>query len=173
MGTGTLSIDLGAIAANWRALDARAPGRTGAVVKADAYGLGVDRVAPVLAAAGARCFFVAQAEEGAALRTALGPGPEIHVFAGHMPGDAPYLRDHALIPLLNSAGQAARHRDALPEHPFGVQLDTGMNRLGMEPDEWASLRDDLAGARLVMSHLACADDPADPKNADQLAQFRA
>ncbi len=86
-----LTIDLAAVAANWQALDAlSAPAvETGAVVKADAYGLGAARVGPALAAAGARSFFVALAEEGAALREALGPGPAIHVFAGLMPGDAP------------------------------------------------------------------------------------
>ena len=82
-----LTIDLDAVAANWRALDAlSAPTvETAAVVKADAYGLGAAPVAPALAAAGARTFFVALAEEGVALREALGPGPAIHVFAGLMP----------------------------------------------------------------------------------------
>ena len=89
-----LVIDLDAVTANWRALDAlSAPTvETGAVVKADAYGLGAARVAPALAAAGARSFFVATAEEGAALRQALGPGPGIVVFAGLMPGDAELFR---------------------------------------------------------------------------------
>ena len=99
-----LTIDLGAVAANWRALDALSAAHveTAAVVKADAYGLGAARVAPALAAAGATSFFVAIAEEGAALREALGPGPAIHVFAGLMPGDAPLFRDFDLVPCLNS-----------------------------------------------------------------------
>ncbi len=77
MSTGTLTIDLDAIAANWRALDALSADRveTAATVKADAYGLGVGPVARALAQAGARTFFVAVAEEGAALREAVGPGP--------------------------------------------------------------------------------------------------
>jgi alanine racemase len=173
MADGLLTIDLGALVANWRALAARAPGaQPGAVVKADGYGLGADRVARALAAAGTRAFFVATANEGAALRRVLGDGPDILVFSGHMAGDADLLRHAALTPLLNSAEQVRRHRDALPGHPFGVQLDTGMNRLGMEPADWAALRDDLAAARLVMSHLACADDPGDPMNARQLDAFR-
>lgn len=85
MSTATLTIDLNAAAANWRALDAKTDCETAAVVKADAYGLGADKLARALARAGARSFFVAVAEEGAALRQALGPGPNICVFSGHMP----------------------------------------------------------------------------------------
>ncbi|MBM9594916.1 alanine racemase [Roseitranquillus sediminis] len=173
MGTGLLTIDLDAVAANWRALDRAAPGtETSAVVKADGYGLGIDRVAPVLAAAGARSFFVAFAEEGGALRRALGPEVAIYVFGGHMEGDAPALRDHALIPMLNSPEQVARHARDLPGHAYGVQLDSGMNRLGMEADEWASVRDQTRDAVLLSSHLACADEPDHPLNRTQLAAFR-
>lgn len=176
MGTATLTIDRAAIAANWRALDAASgpETETAAVVKADGYGLGAADVAQVLARAGARSFFVAVAEEGAVVRRALGAGPKISVFAGHMAGDTELLRDNDLIPLLNSGEQAARHRDSLPGHPFGVQLDTGMNRLGMEPNEWAYLRGWLLGEAptLVMSHLACADDPDHAQNTAQLRTFR-
>ncbi|PWE34413.1 alanine racemase [Maritimibacter sp. 55A14] len=172
-----LTIDLDALAANWRGLDAASAAtvETGAVVKADAYGLGLEKVAPVLADAGARSFFVALAEEGAALRRVLGPGPAIHVFSGHMDGDAAALAGSDLIPLLNSAEQAARHFAALPGHPFGVQLDSGMNRLGMEPGEFAALRDRIAeaGPRLLLSHLACADEPDYAMNAAQLQSFAA
>ena len=114
-----LTIDLAAIAANWRALDAlSAPAvETAAVVKADAYGLGVAPVAPALAAAGATSFFVAIAEEGVALRRALGPGPAIHVFAGLMPGDAPLFRAPDLIPCLNSAAQLVDAADTSPATP--------------------------------------------------------
>ncbi len=175
MGTGTLHIDLDALVCNWRALDAMSAAETGAVVKADGYGLGASRVAKALAAAGARRFFVAVAEEGAILRAALGPGPEINVFSGHMEGDTALLHAHALTPMLNSAAQAARHTALLPGHPYGVQLDTGMNRLGMEPADWAAGRAALEAGplSLVMSHLACADDPDHPQNAAQLAQFTA
>ena len=177
MGTATLTIDLEALAANWRALDAcSASGcETAAVVKADGYGLGVARVGRTLAEAGARRFFLAVAEEGAALRQALGEGPEICVFSGHMAGDTALIRDHGLVPMLNSIEQLTRHFEALPGHPFGVQLDSGMNRLGMEPAEWAAARDIALsqGPRLVMSHLACADDIDDAMNRRQLAEFRA
>jgi alanine racemase len=176
MGTGTLTIDLGAIAANWRALDAlsAADCQTAAVVKADAYGLGVGKVALALAEAGARRFFVAVAEEGAALREALGPGPEIYVLCGHMAGDAAVIGGLSLVPMLNSVEQLTRHLEALPGHPFGVQLDTGMNRLGIKAPEWSAVRDIVlaAGPMLLMSHLACADDPGHAMNAAQLSAFR-
>ncbi|MGR3541729.1 MAG: alanine racemase [Hasllibacter sp.] len=173
MATGTLHIDLAALRANWRAL-ARLSGDAdcGAVVKADGYGLGAAEVAGALAAEGARAFFVAVASEGAAIRAAVGDAP-IHVFSGHMAGDAPLLRDHGLIPLLNSPGQWRRHRDALPGHPFGVQLDTGMHRLGFQPEDWAALRGEMGGAAVVMSHLACADEPAHEANERELTAFRA
>ncbi len=173
MSTGHLTIDLSAIAANWQALDAKSSVETAAVVKADGYGLGAARVATALAQAGARQFFVAVAEEGAAVRQALGPGPAISVFSGHMEGDTDTLRDLALTPMLNSATQVKRHFDTLPGQPFGVQLDTGMNRLGMEWDDWATTAEQVmrAGPTLVMSHLACADEPDHPMNPYQLDVF--
>jgi alanine racemase len=175
MATATLSIDLEAIAANWRALDQlSAPGtQTGAVVKADGYGLGAVRVARALAKAGARRFFVAVAEEGAAIRQALGSGPQISVFSGHMPGDTEMIHDLDLTPMLNSIDQITRHFEALPGHAFGVQLDTGMNRLGMEPGEWEAVASFVLSAspELLMSHLACADEPDHAMNAAQLAEF--
>ena len=89
MGSATLTVDLGAVVENWRALDRLTERETAGVVKADAYGIGADRAGRALARAGARTFCVAIAEEGAALREALGPGPVIHVFSGHMPGGSP------------------------------------------------------------------------------------
>ncbi len=175
MSTATLTIDLDAIAANWRALD-RLSGegvQTGAVVKADAYGLGLPRVARTLAQAGARRFFVAYAEEGAVLRQTLGPGPQIAVLSGHMSGDTEMIHDLDLTPMLNSLEQITRHLEALPRHAFGVQLDTGMNRLGVELLEWQAVAPILidAGPALLMSHLACADEADHPLNLAQLDQF--
>jgi alanine racemase len=174
MAQAILRIDLDALRANWRALAGMSRAEAGAVVKADAYGLGMARVAPALAAEGARRFFVAIAEEGAALRRILGPGPEIAVFSGHMAGDTALIREAHLTPMINDADQLLRHLEALRHHPFGIQLDSGMNRLGMEPAEWAALRDiALAqGPALVMSHLACADEPGHPMNVQQLQAFR-
>ncbi len=174
MGTGLLTVDPTALAENWRALDRMTACETGAVVKADGYGLGAGVVARTLAQAGARRFFVAVAAEGAALRRVLGVGPEIFVFAGHMDGDAGVLRDAGLIPMLNSVEQLIRQVEALPRRPFGIQLDSGMNRLGMAAAEWAAIRDVALAERpvLVASHLACADEPANPMNAAQLETFR-
>ena len=175
MATATLTIDLNAVAANWRALD-RLTGpevQTSAVVKAGAYGLSVTRIARALAQAGARRFFVAYAEEGAAVRQALGQGPQIAVLSGHLPGDTEMIHDLDLTPMLNSLDQITRHLEALPGHPFGVQLDTGMNRLGVEMLEWEAVAPILidAGPQLLMSHLSCADDPDHPMNETQLRTF--
>ncbi|MCT4608151.1 MAG: alanine racemase [Pelagimonas sp.] len=175
MAQGKLTIDLQALCANWQDLQSMSQGETAAVVKADAYGLGADRVAPALAEAGARTFFVAAAEEGVEVRAVLGPGPNICVFSGHMPGDTDLIRDAQLTPMINSIDQMLMHVEALPGHAFGIQLDSGMNRLGMEEAEWSALRD-IALAQnpfLVMSHLACADDPDHPMNSYQLNTFRA
>jgi len=167
-----MSIDLSAIQANWKSLAERAPGaRAAAVVKADAYGLGAARVAPALYEAGAREFFVALAAEGRALRPLLGDDARIFVLSGHMEGQDLT----GLIPLLNSPEQFFRDRALRPRGAFGLQLDTGMNRLGLEPGEWAAIRSEAlaAGPSLLMSHLACADEPEHPANAEQLAAFRA
>ncbi|KFE34626.1 alanine racemase [Thioclava atlantica] len=175
MAQASLNIDLDAVVANWLALDARSgeATRTAAVVKADSYGLGAERVAPALYRAGARDFFVALAEEGARLRPHLGEEARIFVLGGHMAGDAALIRDAGLIPMLNSPEQVARHLEALPDATCGVQLDTGMNRLGMEAEDWEAaapmLRD--KGLALVMSHLACADEPEHEMNPRQLAEF--
>ncbi|HUS54310.1 MAG TPA: alanine racemase [Thermohalobaculum sp.] len=195
---GRLIIDLDAIVANWRALDAlTAPHvETAAVIKADAYGCGATQVGTALTKAGARTFFVALPDEGASLRENLGPDPKIYILAGY-PIPEPHshpsatqsplpvggrLREgalsarhfyatHTLRPILNSAVQAAAwFRDA-PEGPCAIQLDTGMNRLGMELAEFTSLGSLPASVRLIMSHLACADAPAHPQNPAQLAEF--
>ena len=173
-----LRIDLAAIVENWRLLAVRAaPGAVAGVVKANAYGLGADRVAPALQAAGCRHFFVAHLAEGVALRTALGPGPMIAVlngFASGADGDA------ALVPVLNSLGDVLSHaaagRGAGRARRALLHLDTGMARLGLDAGEQARLAADhslLAGLDIlyVMSHLACADEPDHPLNAEQAARF--
>ena len=176
MSTASLNIDLTALKHNWTRLDAKSAPQveTAAVVKANGYGLEAGKVSKALFDAGARRFFVAAAEEAVAVRKAIGPAPKICVFSGHMAGDTDLIRDLDLIPMLNSGEQVRRHFNALPMQKFGIQLDTGMNRLGMEAPEWDSLRADLLakGPDMVMSHLACADDPAHAMNAQQLAEFR-
>ena len=122
MSTGRLIIDLDAVVANWRALDAMTNCKTGAVVKANGYGLGAANVSKALFKEGVRQFFVAVAEEAVPIREELGPKPEICVFSGHMKGDTALIRDLGLTPMLNSVEQLTLHFEALPGHPFGIQL---------------------------------------------------
>lgn len=178
-GTAVLTIDLGAIVRNWQALAARAhPAICAAVVKADAYGLGAAAVAPALARAGCRHFFVAHLAEGVALRRLLGAGPEIQVLHGPPPGSETAFVAHDLVPVLNSLAQAEAWAAFARAHtaplPASVQIDTGMARLGVTPAEIEQLAACPGlDVRSVLSHLACADTPTHPANAAQLAAFRA
>src|SRR5215475_1732428 len=171
-----LTIDLEAVAENWRLLRREAaPAEAAASVKADAYGLGLDRVAPVLAAAGARTFFVATVREGAALRALL-PTAEIYVLSGAVPGAVEAMLRDRLKPCLCSLEQIATWRAAGHGRPAALHIDTGINRLGLAPDEVAHLAGDRALLRgldipLVMSHLACGDDRGHELNRRQLADF--
>lgn len=176
-----LRIDLGAVVGNWRSLKARmAGGDCAAVLKADAYGLGAARVGEALAAAGCRQFFVAHLDEAIALRPHLPAPATLRVLHGPMPGTEAEFVAHGIEPVLNSLGQfqawrALAHR-LDRELPAFVQVDTGMARLGLPPDEWRRLADDpraFDGVPLkgVMSHLACADEPGHPANAAQRAAF--
>ena len=164
------------LAANWEAMNALSADnvQTGAVVKAGGYGLDSEPIARALYHAGARQFFVAAAEEASPIRRELGDSVSINVFSGHMRGDTEMIHDLHLIPMLNSFNQLTRHLEALPGHPFGIQLDTGMNRLGMEPSEWEAVRATVVPLKphLLMSHLACANDPAHPMNRQQLDLFK-
>lgn len=174
MSTARLTINLQALASNWRALNAKTDVETGAVVKADAYGLGAGPVSATLAEEGVRKFFVAAAEEGAAVRKAVGPDPQIFVFSGFMEGDNGLHFADNLIPLINAPEQFKRLQQAMPSHPFGVQLDSGMNRLGLEPADWAALRSEMESQnpQVIISHLACSDEPDHPMNRQQLKTFR-
>src|SRR5690606_2428736 len=164
-----LIVDLEALAANFRTLEATGGVPVHPVVKADSYGLGAAACARRLMAEGARTFFVARAREGEALREALGPDATIYVLDGCMTGRAPRLRAANLRPVLNTAPQLAEWRSA-GGGPCGLQIDTGMNRLGFRPEE---APEPFAGLELVLSHLACADDPAEPMNARQRDAFAA
>jgi len=115
MATATATIDLNAIRQNWQKLQIMSTKDTAAVVKANAYGLGLKQVAKALYDEGARVFFVATAEEGAELRYSLGKKIEIYVFSGHMIGDTELIKNYKLIPLINSVEQLARHSKLLKE----------------------------------------------------------
>jgi len=183
--TTILTVDLDALAANYRLLQQRAaPAQCAAVVKADGYGLGVGPVGRTLHAAGCTRFFVAHLDEAATLRKALGGAAstaEIAVLNGLMPGQEKVFHDHNLMPVLNDLGQVAQWSEecrANGAHPSILHLDTGMCRLGLPPEEQRTLFDDpqrLDGLSLtcIMSHLACADTPDHPLNRQQQVDFAA
>ncbi|HUW73546.1 MAG TPA: alanine racemase [Methyloceanibacter sp.] len=178
--TAILTIDLDALAANYRELrDLAAPAECAAVVKADAYGLGMGHAAPALWRSGCKTFFVATLTEAEDLRALL-PEAVIYVFNGLLPGTADRFHTYALRPVLNSADEIkewAGYCAGVGERlPCAVHLDSGMNRLGLSPSEvdvtaqalelWSAM-----SLTLVMSHLACADDAAHAKNVAQRDLF--
>ena len=182
-GEARLVVDLDALAANLACVRREAgAAEVAPVVKADAYGLGLAPVARRLWAEGARRFFVARLSEGAALREALGSGraARIYVLDGCADGDAAELRGLDLTPVLNSVPQVrewtAHARATGRTLAAALHVDTGLNRLGLRPEEAFALADASDALRgldleLVMSHLACADQPDHPMNAAQAARF--
>lgn len=177
-----LTVDLDAIAENWRFLrDRTAHGNCAAVVKADGYGLGLAPVATALAAAGCDTFFVAHLDEGIALRQVL-KDARITVMNGLMPGQQAIYTEHDLWPSLNDLGQigawkafCAKQETALPAV---LHCDTGMSRTGLDRTEARVLSaepDRLQGIdlRFLMSHMACADTPDHPLNREQQRAFAA
>ncbi len=160
-----LRLDGAALVANWRWLRGRGGSAAcGAAVKADGYGLGVQEVVARLAAAGCRDFFVATWAEAAAL-TPLPAGCALSVLHGVRAEDMAAANTINARPVLNSAAQVARWREA-GGGPCDAMIDTGINRLGLAPAD-AGL---LAGldVRTLMSHLACADEDSS-RNAAQRA----
>ncbi|CAH2601054.1 Alanine racemase [Rhodovastum atsumiense] len=180
-GAAVLTIDLGAVQANWRSLRDRLHGAAcGAVLKADAYGLGAARIAQALAAAGCRHFVTAHLDEAIALRPHVPAAAEVFVLHGPPPGLAAEFLAHDLTPVLNSLSQieawTTLAREEARRLPAVLQVDTGMSRLGLSPAELVRLAEEpsrLEGVavRAVMSHLACAERPDHPMNAAQLARF--
>jgi len=178
-----LTVDLAALAENWRLLKRRANPAcdVGAVVKANAYGLGLEPVARTLSAAGCATFYVAHLDEGLALRGILGnTSARIVVMHGPNPGTERDFAANRLIPVLNTPGQIkswrgfAQTNDVLMESL--VHVDTGMNRLGLTAAEFAALMADPDGfvgltPLALMSHLACAEVPTHPLNAQQRERF--
>lgn len=176
-----LTVDLGAIARNWQSLQARLKDgvQCAAVLKTDAYGLGADKVGPALAKAGCRIFFVAYSFEGAALRRIL-PDADIYVLHGVLPGTEQDFVQYNLIPVISSLRQAeAFNLFAAGEHkrlPAALHIDTGMTRLALTEKNVAAYCvavPENIDVRLVISHLACADEVENPKNEDQLKRFDA
>jgi alanine racemase len=174
-----LTVDLGALVRNWQALDKVSAGAlTGAVVKADAYGTGLNAASKAFYSAGARFFFVATPDEALAVRAAL-PDAYIFVLDGLFPGAAPLYVGERLMPVINSLPMLEEwlvaclgRNEALPA---ALHFDTGMNRLGFRLSETAVVKtmcDEIGYApQMIMSHLACADQPMHEKNRTQLALF--
>ncbi len=175
-----LTIDLAALADNWRDMARRSgAARAAAVVKADAYGLGIEDVGQTLYHAGARDFFVAVPAEGATLR-AYAPEARIFVLSGVWPGAEALFFEHDLVPVIASQEQLAFWMAVVAEHgdhPCALQVDTGFNRLGLPLEDALALADDVSRPAslspvLVLSHLACGDDPSAPMNRRQLEAFQ-
>jgi alanine racemase len=184
-----LEVNLGAVVANWQRLRQQHQSHhVAAVVKANAYGLGVAPIATALAQAGCPYFFVATLAEAIELRRIL-PQHPIAVFAGVQAGEAAYFLHENLVPVLNDFSQLERWEKALAERKVerktgsgtpvaaALHVDTGMNRLGFSIADalrFASQpeRVTAAGIRLILSHLACASDPEHPMNQQQATLFQ-
>jgi alanine racemase len=181
---GLLTIDLAAIAANWKALANRVvPADCAAVVKADAYGCGIDKVAAALARAGCATFFVAHLAEARRVRVAVAavvPDAAIYVLNGLPPGTAPLFAEINARPVIGSLAEFVEWDAYRTATSWGggaaLHFDTGMNRLGFALEEAPQFTTRLKmpghGISLVMSHLACADTPSHPLNARQIEAFR-
>ncbi len=168
----TLTVSLHALRENYELLRTKFSGKEcAAVVKANAYGLGVEAVSKALHADGCRTFFVATLEEGLQLR-GLMPSARIAVFHGPYAGEEMEYIQHRLIPVINSMEQFLRwHGNA----PFALHVDTGMSRLGLTQQELEAnvIRLNTPNLQMLISHLACASETAHEKNLEQRERFRA
>ena len=163
-----LTLDRSALQDNWRWLRDRVGVEAGAAVKADGYGLGVDEVVAALAEAGCRTFFVSTWAEAAAV-DGLPLGSELVVLHGVGPEDRESALASAARPVLNTVEQVARWREIAPSRSCDIMTDTGMNRLGLRPEEIGVL--DGLTIDTFHSHLACADEDS-AMNQRQLDTFR-
>ncbi|MGZ2379484.1 alanine racemase [Rhizobium leguminosarum bv. trifolii] len=175
-----LTVDLTALTENWRDMARRSgAARASAVVKADAYGMGIEDAGEALYMAGARDFFVATVDEGVTLRL-YAPDARIFVLSGIWPGTERRFFENDLVPVISSDEQLAFWMAVLADYgdyPCALHVDTGFNRLGLHIDDAIALADDVSRPAsfapvLVMSHLACADDPSHAMNRQQLESFQ-
>ena len=177
---GTLTVDLDAVAANWRALVSRVvTADCAAVVKSDAYGLGLEQIAGKLAATGCKTFFVADIAEAKRLR-ASALEATVYVLDGLPPQGAAAITELNARPVINSMTELAEWDAFVAANKWqggaAVHVDTGMNRLGISAEEAAALAPRVQnvnhGITLLMSHLACAETPDHPLNFNQIRLFR-
>lgn len=178
-----LTINLAALRANWGELNRRSgTAECAGVIKADAYGLGLGEIARALTAEGCRTFFVATLSEARIVRAAQ-PGAAIYVLDGLLPGASPHYAGFDLRPCLASLAEIrewAAYCDATGRRlRAAVHIDTGINRLGLPvaavealagPERYLFQHFEMS---LVMSHLACADEPDHPMNERQRQRFDA
>jgi alanine racemase len=175
---GILEIDLRALGRNYLTLRHRCgPAEVAAVVKADAYGLGADPIAKTLHSLGCQRFFVALPDEGRKLRSSV-PDAQIFVLSGpRSAGVWPLFSQCNLVPVLNSTADIESCRQFAGDRlPVALHIDTGMNRLGLTPPEAVEFLTANGSSReidvqLLMSHLACADEPSHPLNEAQQREF--
>jgi alanine racemase len=175
---GRLTIDLDALVANFRLLAEKSkPAQTGAVVKADAYGLGIVHVVPVLWQAGCRTFFVALAEEGLRVK-AFAPDARVFILNGFFAEAFPVYEQSDLIPVLGSLHELSLwktlNKGRTDKLPYALHVDTGMNRLGLGVDEALAFAADEQAEKpvLLITHLATGDDPAHALNQRQFESFQ-
>src|SRR5664280_2983201 len=177
---GILTVDLAAIEANWRSLGHRVmPAECAAVIKADGYGCGIERVAVALAKAGCKTFFVADLGEATRLRAVVSE-PAIYVLNGLLPGTAAAFADLRARPVIGNLVELAEWDAFVSANQWhggaALHVDTGMNRLGISANEAAALapriRTENHGITLLMSHLACSEAPEHPLNEQQIKLFR-
>ena len=176
---GVLTIDLGALQSNYRALWARVtPAECAAVVKADAYGCGLEPVVRALSRSNCKTFFVAHLAEGRQVR-AIAPDAIIYALNGIVPGAAAAFAEARVRPVIGSVQELAEWDAFCATSGWrgaALHFDTGMNRLGIPADEAAALASRIRmpdhGITLVMSHFACADTPSHALNNRQIQLFR-
>lgn len=178
---GVVVVDLRALAHNWQSLREKvAPAECAAVVKADCYRLGARAGVPALFAAGAKTLFVATVQEARQVR-GLAPEATIYVLDGLLPGTVEDLLEVGALPVLSSLPEITEWGQAAPSRKepvaCAIHVDSGLNRLGLSAREIQELAHnmhllDRLDVKLVMSHLACADEPENPKNAQQLEVFQ-
>ncbi|MEM8982327.1 MAG: alanine racemase [Pseudomonadota bacterium] len=170
-----LSIDLAALAHNYRRLAAITDASVAAVVKANAYGLGVDPVARALYAAGCRQFFTAYAAEGALLRGLLGDDVEIYLMVPDPALTAADCQRDRLIPVVYNEALLAQLASTDNRLPIALHIETGIHRLAFDAGEWAGLGPDALpdgiDVVLLMSHLASADELDSPLTEQQRRRF--
>ncbi len=171
----TLKINLTNIRKNWEYLN-KLSGKeteTSAVLKANAYGLGISEIAPVLWEAGTRSFFVATFEEAIDLHKYLPKNRKIYVLNGYHEIYKSTVDSFSIIPVINSPAQLMSFLKHHSQEKVCLQLDIGMNRLGFQRHELEKFQKtiDSLNLDLIMGHLSCADEPKNPSNKSSLQYF--